>query len=145
MLLPLFALARVQVVEIDVGHIDFAAHLQHVWRIRQGLWNVTNRKGIVGDILAGFAITARCGINQSAFFVPQRQRHADLMPDLGKGLRHGRADLVCRAVGQLQVGKPRLDRHVALFQRVVFGIADRRRVLYVVFPIGGLQFGFQAF
>ena len=54
------------------------------------------------------------------------------MAHLAEGLDGGGADALGRAVGAHVLGKARLDRRIALAQRVVVGVGDLRRVLRVV-------------
>ena len=72
----------------------------------------------IGDVLVGEGVAER------------EHRHG--MAHLAEGLDGRGADALGRAVGAHEVGKARLDRGVALAQRIVVGIGDLRRVLAVV-------------
>ena len=54
------------------------------------------------------------------------------MPHLGEAPGRRRADLQRQAFQRAQIGKALLDLAVALAQRVVLGVRDRRRVVLVV-------------
>ena len=59
--------------------------------------------------------------------VERQHRHG--VAHLGEAARRRGADLAATGdVQRAQVGEPRLDRVVALAQRVVLGVGDRRRV-----------------
>ena len=57
-------------------HIDLAPDLQNIRGTGQNLGNVGNGTGVLGHILAGIAIAARCGPHQDAILIAQRQRQA---------------------------------------------------------------------
>ena len=57
------------------------------------------------------------------------------MAHLGEFLRGLGADLSGQALRRPKLGKARLERLVALAQRVVFRVRDRRRVLLVIAPV----------
>ena len=58
------------------------------------------------------------------------------MPHLPKSVGHHGTDLIAGAVGAFEIGKARLDRGVALFQGIIGGIADQRRIIAVIGGIG---------
>ena len=66
----------VQRREIGVGHVDFAAYLQHLGRPGQALRDIGNRAGVFGDILAHLAVTPGGSLHQNAAFIAQGQRQA---------------------------------------------------------------------
>ena len=72
----------------------------------------------IGHVLVGEGVAER--------------EHRHRMAHLAEGLDGCGADPPRRAVGAHQLGKARLDRRIALAQRVVVGVGDLRRVLGVV-------------
>ncbi len=67
--------ALVQRLKILVRHIDFAAHFNDArHRAGQLLRNILDRLRVLGDVFTCGAVTSRCGVNQSAVFIPKRQR-----------------------------------------------------------------------
>ena len=58
------------------------------------------------------------------------------MRHLAKSVGHHGTDLIAGAVGAFKIGKARLDRGVALFQGIIGGIADQRRIIAVIGGIG---------
>ena len=67
-------------------------------------------------------------------------KHPDPVRHLAKARTQGPADLIGRAVSVFQCRKPRFDRGVAAFQRVIIGIRNAGRVKRVVVEIGGSNF-----
>ena len=57
------------------------------------------------------------------------------MPHLGEARRRRRADMLGQAFQRAQLRKARLDRGIALPQRVVGGIRNRRRVFLIIAPV----------
>ncbi len=76
--------------------------------------------------------------------VLQRQ-HGQRMADRGEFSRRRHADPLARAVGAFQLREARLDGRVALSQRVIVGVGDRRRVFGVVAPVVAGDFARQTF
>ena len=60
------------------------------------------------------------------------REHRHRVPHLGEAPGRRRADLQRQAFQRAQLRKALLDRAIALAQRVVFGVRDRRRVVLVV-------------
>ena len=69
------------------------------------------------------------------------REHRHRVADLGELRRRRRADPAGGQIGPHEVGKKRLDGVVALPQRVVGGVRDRRRVLLVIALVVGRDFG----
>ena len=66
--------------------------------------------------------------------VVERQ-HRHRVPDLGEARRRRRADPLRQAFQRAQLRKARLDRVVALAQRVIGRIGNGRRVLLIIAPV----------
>ncbi len=65
------ALPVVQRRKICMAHIDFAAHLDHVRRIRDLVGNIGNGPGIGRHVFARLTVATRCRLNKYAAFIPQ--------------------------------------------------------------------------
>ncbi len=64
-------LLAVQVREGIVCHEDFAAHLEHIGRAVDGMWDIRNGAQICGDVLAHLAVAPRGALNQGAVLIAQ--------------------------------------------------------------------------
>jgi hypothetical protein len=69
-------------------------------------------------------------------------QHRRAVPGFGEaGGGGGAGGRLARAVTALQLGEVRLNGGVAVAQRIIFGVADLRRVVLVVGDVGGSDFG----
>ena len=74
---PLLLQALIEGAELGVGHVDLAAHLDDVGRLRRQLVRHTSDGAeIGGDVLAFVAVAARGGADQPALLVAERAGQA---------------------------------------------------------------------
>ena len=71
------------------------------------------------------------------------REHRHRVADLGETRRRRRADALRQAVQRPQMREARLDRGVALAQRVVVGIRNGRRVVLIIAPVVLGDFGLE--
>ena len=71
------ALAIVQGFKVAAGHVNLAAHFQHLGGLsRQMQRNLADGADVVRDVFTGFTVTARGGLHQHTAFIAQAHGQA---------------------------------------------------------------------